>query len=122
LFPHEHTNHQPQTALVAYGLAKPIKDTLQLDPAPQFRADAVLELLRRDVDELRTAATPEQRARLEGRDERTIPGLTWGNTEQSHSERLAQLERYRKAFIREWGFEPTELQFEAFVRAHSEAA
>jgi hypothetical protein len=114
-------NSQPQTSLIAYGLAKPIRDTLQLIPTPQFRADAVLELLRRDVDEIRAAATPEQKARLEGRDERSVPGLTWGNTDQARKERLAELERYREEFVREWGFAPSETQFEAFVAARMTA-
>jgi hypothetical protein len=57
LFPADVTSQQPQTSLIAYGLAAPVRDTLGLRPAPAFEAAKVLELLRRDVDELRTAAT-----------------------------------------------------------------
>jgi hypothetical protein len=114
LFPAAETSQQPQTAMIAYGLAAPVRDTLGLRPAPAFEAAKVLELLRRDVDELRTAATPEQRARLEGRDERTPAGVTWGNP--TRSERVADLERHAEAFRREWGFRPSETQLEAFIR------
>jgi hypothetical protein len=120
LFPSDVTSQMPQTSLIAAGLAKPVRDTLGLRPAPAFEAAKILELLRRDVDELRNAATPTQRARLEGRDERSAPGVTWGNP--TRSERLAELESYRHAFIREWGREPTEVQLEAFIGARMRAA
>lgn len=105
LFPDAAAAGSPQTGLIARGLAEPMK-ALGLNPPLQIPAERVIELLRRDADVLLTAATPEQRAAIDGGTPDRANGAVWANSpaavEQHRRERHQALERYRK----EWGHDP----------------
>lgn len=107
LYPDGTAAGEAPTRLIARGLADPVTATLGLRPAPQMEAAKLLELLRRDADALRAAATPEQRAALEGGDARAA-GAVWAGTPEgaaaTKADKQAQIDAYRET----WGEDPPE--------------
>ncbi len=59
-------NATPNYTLLVLGLRQPVEHTLGV--VTQLHAERVVTALRADADVLKMAATPEQRARMEGRD------------------------------------------------------
>ncbi len=74
-------NATPNYALLALGLRQPVERTLGV--VTQLQAERVVKALRADADVVKTAATPEQRARMEGRgrDERAGAAV-WADTDE----------------------------------------
>jgi hypothetical protein len=89
------------THLIGRGLQR-VAATLGLQPAPQLDAAKVYALLRADAEALKTAATPEQRALLNGEPDK-VSGAVWTNTPEGQ-ERVRQDKRQTIAAIeQEWG-------------------
>jgi hypothetical protein len=114
VFPDGSVAGEPPTGLIARGLAEPVTATLGLRPPPQMSAGKVLELLRRDADLLRSAATPEQRVLLEGRDPKAS-GAVWAASDERKVQRHTEIEAARQAYLQEWGHWPNEAQLESFL-------
>jgi hypothetical protein len=95
----------PQHHMLAGGLRRPLEQTLGI--THQLQANRVIDALRADADWVKDAATPEQRALLEGRNpKRPNSDATWAGTpeaiEQERAEKQAALARYREM----WGRDP----------------
>jgi hypothetical protein len=102
VYPNGNTGVSPQTNLLAGGIvrAKRPQECAYgvLGLVSQLRIDRVLDALRIDAAWLRTAATPEQRALLEGRDSRRSPATEWTDSEDHRDGRRAEIERAIEAF------------------------
>jgi hypothetical protein len=95
----------PMHHILAGGLRRPIEQALGV--TTQLQAGRVIDALKADADWLKDAATPEQRALLEGRNpKRPNSDATWAGTpeaiEQERAEKQAALARYREM----WGRDP----------------
>lgn len=103
VYPSEAAMRPAQDTLLAGGQAKPLS---RLGLTSQVNVDRLWAVLRADADWLATAASPEQRAAMEGRDPRDKGGATWAETPAGHeadrAERQAALQRYRET----WGCDP----------------
>ena len=115
LFPHELANREPLTRLFGGGLrqvSEPLGITAQTDYA------RLVEALRADALWLRhAAASNEQRALLEGRDARASRGAVWADSDEHKAERKAEIDEAVRAFVAEWGRQPSEAQLVAFIAA-----
>jgi hypothetical protein len=96
LYPGEQTAVEPPDSF-ARGLRRPLQ---AMGLTADVQAERVLDGPRADAAWLRRAATPEQRAAIEGRDTRTPPGTHWDNTPEGQQwrrdERQRALERLRR--------------------------
>jgi hypothetical protein len=101
LYPGDTANASPLVGQVALGLAKPITETLGLRPAPQMFAAQVLELLRRDADTLKTAATREQGAVLHGRDLNRPDDALWESSDEGQDARQRAMREAEEREARE---------------------
>ena len=103
LYPDGSASHSPPQQVLAGGLRAPVERTLGI--AAQLQVEAVFNALRADGEWLRDAATPQQRAALEGR-EAHQDAAVWADTEEGRErdrqERKAALARYKQM----WGREP----------------
>lgn len=106
LYPTAAAGQDASTTHIVGGLSKPTRDLLAVNV--QIDAGRLLDLLRRDADWLRAAASPQQRAAIAGHDpNRPDPaGAVWDATPEGHAadraEKQAALRRYRQ----EWGTDP----------------
>ena len=80
----------------------------------------MIEALRADATWLRhAAATNEQRALLEGRYPRASKGAAWADSDEYRAQRRAELDEAVRAFVAEWGRQPSEAQLAAFMAARN---
>lgn len=107
LYPAAAAGQDVATTAIVGGLAKPVRELLAVDV--QIDAGRLLDLLRRDADWLRAAASPQQRAAIAGNDpNRPDPAnANWVATpegrEADRAEKQAAVRRYRQ----EWGVDPS---------------
>lgn len=117
LYPHELADRDPQTSMLGGGLLQAVKP---LGINQQLEYVRMIDALRADATWLRrAAATNEQRALLDGRDPRTGRGAVWADTDEYRAQRKAELDEAVRAFVAEWGRQPTEAQLAAFIDARN---
>jgi len=106
LYPGEQAARGPREALIAGGLAKPVKDTLGVDVA--FEHARILAALRADADYWRTAATREQRAAMQGvSDSDRAGGAAWTGTPEGSTAERAEKDAAIKRYTETWGEPPS---------------
>jgi hypothetical protein len=116
LYPHEQAGREPRMTMVGGGLTAAFPKEFGIGHQVEYRR--LLETVRKDADWLLdAAATNEQRALLENRDPRQRPGVVWEQSPEAQQERRAEVDEIVRAFVAEWGREPTESEFHAFVNS-----
>jgi hypothetical protein len=104
-FPDPAASQTAQPELLAGGLRKPVEDAIGI--TTQVNVARLWDALRADADLLKDAATPAQRALLEGRDGRKPAGTTWFDTEEGAAQRKQDQTAARERYEREWGQLPS---------------
>ena len=113
LYPGELADREPLTRLFGGGLQH-VMEPLGLNV--QIEYAKVVDTLRADALWVRhSAATNDQRALLEGRDPRVSRGAAWTDSDEHRAQRKAELDEAVRAFVAEWGRQPTEAQLVAFI-------
>jgi hypothetical protein len=94
-----------QPELLAGGLRKPVESTIGV--STQVSVARLWDALRADADLLKDAATPAQRALLQGRDGRKPAATAWFGTEEGAAQRKIDPKAARERYEREWGQLPS---------------
>jgi hypothetical protein len=104
LYPKPLASDSARPRLVTGELMEPLKRTLGL--TSQVDIARFFDALRADVDWCLDAATPAQRAALQGRSQRDLHGAVWSGTpegeQQARQDREAAIKRYTET----WGRPP----------------
>jgi hypothetical protein len=104
-FPDPAASQTPQHELLAGGLRKPVENTIGI--TSQVNVARLWDVLRADADLLKDAATPAQRAVMEGSDGAKPGGTTWFDTPEGENQRKRDRQAQREAYVREWGQLPS---------------
>ena len=103
VFPRGDVGVAPHTNMLAGGLRR-VAQLLGIET--QVTVGRVLEALHADANWLKSAASPEQRAILEGIDPRQPPSTAWFDFDEGRAHRRAEHEKAVQRHIEEWGRPP----------------
>jgi len=114
IYPDARQGQSPQSNFLGGGLLR-IAEVLGI--RSQLQHSRVVDALVADADWVAAAASPEERALMEGRHPRAPKGAAWSESDEYRAERQAELDQALQAFRAEWGRDPTEPQLVAFMQA-----